>query len=498
MLIPAEAAADLDFTTGPLANAAHMSVAAPEAGIAYTGTITPADDTYRLGGGSGTLTLPNPNQLTGDRNLLVANGGEVQLTALNDYTGTTVVNDVPFVSRTNQAIADRTSGISTDMFAPTILTVTSLESGVESSIGTSSNDASNLVIQGSTLRHVGAGAKTFRLFTIGSRGATIESVGTGRLFFDNTAPLAIVPGGAATLRTLTLSGDSPLNGMSPLIADAADGGVVGLTKDGTGTWELHGDNTYSGPSLVRQGRLNINGTQSGGGSYTVAVGATLGGTGVVGGDAIVAGTLSPGRSVGTLEIDGNATFEPSSELVIEITGSASGSFDRLEVAGTAALDGSIRIELPNQVGGPYVPKLGDRFAIMAVQGGADGTFDAIESPPLAAGLDWALNPGDVTVFLDVVAALPGDYNFNGIVDAADYTVWRNSLGQAGNGLMADGNHDGHVDETDYGVWKSHFGLALGEGGQAGGKSTAVPEPHGLTLLGMMCVLLAAMTRRFSI
>jgi autotransporter-associated beta strand protein len=474
-----------------------MSVAAPEAGIAYTGTITPADDTYRLGGGSGTLTLPNPHQLTGDRNLLVANGGEVQLTALNDYTGTTFVNDVPFVSRTNQAIADRTSGISTDMFAPTILTVTSLESGVESSIGTSSNDAGNLVIQGSTLRHVGAGTNTLRLFSIGTRGATIETAGTGQLFFDNTAPLAILPGGAAVSRTLTLAGDAALNGMSPLIADAADGGVVGIAKDGTGTWDLHGDNTYSGPTLVRQGRLNINGTQSGGGSYTVEAGAMLGGTGVIGGDATVVGTLSPGQSVGTLVIDGSVTFDPSSEFVIEIAGIAAGSFDRLEVAGSASLDGSIRIELPDQVGGPYVPKLGDRFAILTAQGGAGEMFDAIESPPLAAGLAWALSPGDVTVFLDVVAALPGDYNFNGIVDAADYTVWRNLLGQEGTGLVADGNHDDRVDEADYGIWKSHFGSTLGSSGQAGGESSVVPEPHSLALIGTVCLSLVALTRRFT-
>jgi hypothetical protein len=101
------------------------------------------------------------------------------------------------------------------------------------------------------------------------------------------------------------------------------------------------------------------------------------------------------------------------------------------------------------------------------------------------------------VFLDVVAALPGDYNFNGIVDAADYTVWRNSLGQTGTGLVADGNRDDLVDEADYGIWKSHFGFTLGNGGQAGGESSVVPEPHGLVLIGMLCISLAALTRRFS-
>ena len=40
----------------------------------------------------------------------------------------------------------------------------------------------------------------------------------------------------------------------------------------------------------------------------------------------------------------------------------------------------------------------------------------------------------LTVILD------GDYNANGVVDAADYTVWRDSLGQTGMGLAADGDN----------------------------------------------------------
>ena len=60
---------------------------------------------------------------------------------------------------------------------------------------------------------------------------------------------------------------------------------------------------------------------------------------------------------------------------------------------------------------------------------------------------------------DVVSALFGDYNRNGAVDAADYTVWRNTLGTSGLTPYsgADGDGDGTVTGTDYGVWKSHFG-----------------------------------------
>ena len=52
--------------------------------------------------------------------------------------------------------------------------------------------------------------------------------------------------------------------------------------------------------------------------------------------------------------------------------------------------------------------------------------------------------------------LSGDYSGNGTVDAADYSVWRDTLGQAGSALAADGNHNGQVDADDYNLWKLNF------------------------------------------
>lgn len=54
--------------------------------------------------------------------------------------------------------------------------------------------------------------------------------------------------------------------------------------------------------------------------------------------------------------------------------------------------------------------------------------------------------------------LTGDYNLDGMVDAADYTVWRNSLGlEVASGTMADGNGSGVIDLGDYQLWKQNFG-----------------------------------------
>ena len=64
---------------------------------------------------------------------------------------------------------------------------------------------------------------------------------------------------------------------------------------------------------------------------------------------------------------------------------------------------------------------------------------------------------------------PGDYNANGTVDAADYTVSRNSLGQSGAGLPADGDGDQQIDDEDFGVWKANFGESAAQrGGNRGG------------------------------
>lgn len=101
----------------------------------------------------------------------------------------------------------------------------------------------------------------------------------------------------------------------------------------------------------------------------------------------------------------------------------------------------------------------------------------------------ANNYGIVFKLQRKVPLVPGDYNIDGNVDAADYTVWRNSLGQLGSGLAADGYPDNKIDAGDYNVWRTQFGAGNGAGGLS---IRGVPEP-GLGL--MLAVALMGSTVR---
>jgi FG-GAP-like repeat/Dockerin type I domain len=92
------------------------------------------------------------------------------------------------------------------------------------------------------------------------------------------------------------------------------------------------------------------------------------------------------------------------------------------------------------------------------------------------------------IAIERIAALSGDYNRDGEVDAADYVLWRDALGQSvANGAGADGDGDGTVDQDDYTVWKTHFGATMAAGS---GESSSVPEPNAAWIvLAASCLIM---------
>jgi hypothetical protein len=109
------------------------------------------------------------------------------------------------------------------------------------------------------------------------------------------------------------------------------------------------------------------------------------------------------------------------------------------------------------------------------------------------GSDEAERPRLIVASDMTVVGLAGDFNGDGVVDAADYTTWRDHLGSSfnlhGNGDETGGSA-GLVDQADYTLWKANFGHT-GSGSGAGLGQRAVPEPGSLVLALLAVVSLAA-------
>jgi hypothetical protein len=88
--------------------------------------------------------------------------------------------------------------------------------------------------------------------------------------------------------------------------------------------------------------------------------------------------------------------------------------------------------------------------------------------------------------LDVSGVVdPGDYNQDMQVDPDDYSEWASAFGSTRSSVhdapLADGNFNGIIDAADYVVWRK-FADAAGAGGALAGGETSVPEPNAMLLV----------------
>jgi hypothetical protein len=188
----------------------------------------------------------------------------------------------------------------------------------------------------------------------------------------------------------------------------------------------------------------------------------------------IQGALPP---YGTPGNDGSgAVFEHNEHLVYFVTNGEAGQtqghqFQRHE-AWDIAFD--MKIQSPNasprkEAGMYFETSLGN-FVFLATTNdgfyttgpGTIGTIYSDEADKRIPGFQFSGGSGPL-----------GDYNHNGTVDAADYTIWRDTLGTTDDGvdpgedMRANGNNEGasmnHIDQADYDVWKNAFGQGSGAG-----------------------------------
>ncbi|CUZ92463.1 Extracellular serine protease precursor [Serratia marcescens] len=176
-------------------------------------------------------------------------------------------------------------------------------------------------------------------------------------------------------------------------------GHGGLTKQGIGTLVLTGTNTYSGPTLVNQGRLAVNGSVTS--AVSVQSGGIVGGSGTVGSlTARQGGTVAPGNSIGTLNVAGNVSFEPGSRYAVEV--GPNGQSDRIQSSGSATIGGGeVAVTLensPNLLTQSEVRSLlGQQYNILSAQQGVSGQFDAVAPNYLFLGTGLSYQPTGVTL-----------------------------------------------------------------------------------------------------
>ena len=289
-----------------------MSLGSSTTGSYVASSLGPgAGNSYRLGGGGGTLTLTQAHVLSGDHSLTIVGPGTVVLPQPQSFTqGTT------------------------------------LQSGTVAIGSIGAFGSGPITIQGGAMQTSGGPIVINNDVTLGGN---FTLSGTA----DLTLAAQVILTGNRTV-TVTNTGTTTISGnVTQDVAGRA------LTKDGSGSLVLTGNNSFTGGLTVRGGTLIVGAEQHYGGTTTVDVGstlvlnadllgaggvtvrggATLSGEGIIAGTTTIANTgiVSPGHSPGVLNFSSGLALQNGSHFTWELasidTAGPGANWDQLGVTG---------------------------------------------------------------------------------------------------------------------------------------------------------------------
>ncbi|MFM6172486.1 MAG: beta strand repeat-containing protein, partial [Sphaerospermopsis kisseleviana] len=324
--------------------------------ISGTGATQDSTVTSVYKDGAGVLTLGGANSYTGDTRIAVGNltvsgsgtlgnGSDVFIAAGGSLTvnANTVVASVQEWTNSNSGTIAIGSGAT--------LTINGADRG---------NMFQNSISGAGGLTMAGSGNSTLGLFgTQSYTGATTVSGGKLSTGVALASSGVTVSGGTfettaanilATTATVTVnSGTYSLGGSDTIGALSGTGGTInvgtnrltttvssgsssytggtingttgGLTKAGAGTLVLGGSSSYAGETIVSAGELRVVGVLSS--LLNVNAGATLSGTGTIGGATTISGIHSPGTSPGIQTFSSGLTYNAGSTNIWELTSNTS-------------------------------------------------------------------------------------------------------------------------------------------------------------------------------
>jgi hypothetical protein len=449
----------------------------PSGTVSFTAGQTSAQITVNV---AGDITVEN------DEDFIVTLSNPLPNGAINTATATsTITNDDTgvFITTDQSSKAEGNSGATPFTFTVTrsgVLTGTSDLTWSVSGSGTNPADASDFVGNAfpSGTVHFNAGDTT-QTITVNVQGDTTFEPDEGfTVSLANNIGTQIQ--GQGMVSTTILNDD--FQALNP-----GDIVITGINASGTDEFSfvplvallpnspiVFTDNAWTGTALT---------TNEGNVTYTAPAGGLAAGTKVVidsSDGVIVAGD-------GTVTPPSNFLLSASGDNILAYTGLSTAPNFLYAVTTSNPYDTSG----PTSTNDTYLPSTltAGTTAVQALGPPAGNVANAeynntvISGTPAAiraaVGLAANWTPSDTGISLDptnftvTAPTSTGDYNGDHVVNAADYTVWRDHLGQTVAPFSgADGDGSGVIDQGDYTFWKNHFGNVVPGAGSGAGTVAA--------------------------